>query len=190
MLRSVYEAALPAALKADGILHNQQLTMQRGGGGAPDTIEPQRVEKSAHENIIKLKSLKSLKVLFSVSLAITRESAALCQGSVSTRSSPEGVSWMDILQSNLNFEKEDSAVDVSMQGVFLSDFILLYGGKDVESIVRRSFDEDSWQRRRVRLHFGVIQSEGVLAASGTWAIPVARPAFPARRTVLRQPNLA
>ena len=50
---------------------------------------------------------------------------------------------MDILQSNLNFEKEDSAVDVSMQGVFTSDFILLYGGKDVESIVRRSFGEDS-----------------------------------------------
>jgi hypothetical protein len=143
MLRSVYEAALPAALKADGILHNQQLTMQRGGGGAPDTIEPQRVEKSAHENIIKLKSLKSLNVLFSVSLAITRESAALCQGSLYTISSPEGVSWMDILQSNLNFEKEDSAVDVSMQGVFLSDFILLYGGKDVESIVRRSFGEES-----------------------------------------------
>ena len=142
MLRSVYEAALPAALKADGILHNQQLTMQRNGG-APDTIEPQKVEKSAHVNIIKLKSLKSLKVLFSVSLAITRESAALCQGSLSTRSSPEGVSWMDILQSNLDFEKEDSAVDVSMQGVFLSDFILLYGGKDVESIVRRSFGEDS-----------------------------------------------
>jgi hypothetical protein len=75
---SVYEAALPAAFKADGILHNQQL--QRDGG-APDTIEPQKVEKSARVNINKLKSLKSLKVLFSVSLAITRESAALFQGS-------------------------------------------------------------------------------------------------------------
>jgi len=102
-------------------------------------VESRKEEKSAHVNVIKMKSLKSLKVLLSVSLASVPQG----QGASFSRSSPEGVSWMDILQSNTDFVKEDSAVDVTMQGVFLSDFILLYGGKEVELIVRRSFGDDS-----------------------------------------------
>lgn len=127
MLRSVYEVALPTALKADGLLRKQQLSAKR------DDVEDTE-EKVNYVNIIKMKSLKSLKLM----LSITLSGSAQGQGSSSSRSS-ESVSWMDILQSNVDVETDESS---GMQGSFISDFILLYGNKDLESIVRHSFGGD------------------------------------------------
>lgn len=138
MLRSVYEAALPTALKADGLLRKQQHSVKRDS--APETVESDSENKSTQVNIIKMKSLKCLKVMLSVTFSMAREGAQ-GQGSSSSRSS-EGVSWMDILQSNVDIGADESAIGAGMQGSFISDFILLYGSQDLEAIVRHSFGGD------------------------------------------------
>ena len=135
MLRKLYESALPAALKAESLLRSQSTI-------SPNT--PPAINSSEYINIIKLKTLKSLKLLISASIRSLRQQ----DGNKSLKASQDdGVPWPDLLQSASDSAENSSenwlvASGSSLPGVFLSDFVVLYGPGEIESVLRMSLGDE------------------------------------------------